>query len=536
MTNGCVRRFLVSVTTRIACASHLTTTSCKAKLRVSLTDPRNASDLFSAPGDFTTVDQSGGVQPLKTYGILRIKVQDQDNEQLDLAGDMKIYLDADKIMLPSNATGEMAPWLWWLDAKTGRWRQMGEMKQVNNSRTKRSLGGRRFYIGDIQTDKISFINIDILWKRCYVRAHAYTMTDKGLQPVVGATVTLIGKENTEQEQYYGYTEGITNKNGIACIPAWCDSNVVLQSSKMSFNADGSESVSQLNPDDTILEKLSPRLEASVVEGNESRSFQFTTKVTSQAGPIFGGDEMNKCLDLSDTLVAFRFYLNETKSKPNQVDDFGSRPPGHPLSWYTTDAGEPNQEPKKCFLKIKIEYDAPYSPAPMVSVQSFAPDRQTRYGFSLKELTSTGENSTARVWYRERSVVASACVEYRCSEIDKETFLVVTVLTKACVFPEPIRRLSPEFQAQKYGNFTNTSSRRRTSFYAPVDISDGKLGLYSGPGKIAKERCKAGTVDDVGESSGRINSDGYAVVAVDEIECYEWFESWELELPDDNGPN
>ncbi len=71
----------------------------KAKLRVSLTDPRNASDLFSAPGDFTTVDQSGGVQLLKTYGILRIKVQDQDNEQLDLADNMKIYLYADKVRI-----------------------------------------------------------------------------------------------------------------------------------------------------------------------------------------------------------------------------------------------------------------------------------------------------------------------------------------------------------------------------------------------------------------------------------------------------
>ena len=70
----------------------------KAKIRVSLTDPRNASDLFSAPGDFTTVDQSGSVQPLKTYGILRIKVQDQDNKQLDLAGNMKIYLDANKVI------------------------------------------------------------------------------------------------------------------------------------------------------------------------------------------------------------------------------------------------------------------------------------------------------------------------------------------------------------------------------------------------------------------------------------------------------
>ena len=63
-----------------------------------MTDPRNPSGLLSAPGDFTTVDQSGSVQPLKTYGILRIKVQDQDNNQLDLAGNLKIYVDANKVI------------------------------------------------------------------------------------------------------------------------------------------------------------------------------------------------------------------------------------------------------------------------------------------------------------------------------------------------------------------------------------------------------------------------------------------------------
>ena len=69
----------------------------KAKLRVSLRDRRNSSDVFSMPGDFTTVDQSGRVQPLKTYGILQVKVQDENNQKLDLAGNMKIYLDADKV-------------------------------------------------------------------------------------------------------------------------------------------------------------------------------------------------------------------------------------------------------------------------------------------------------------------------------------------------------------------------------------------------------------------------------------------------------
>ena len=69
----------------------------KAKLRVSLRDRRNSSDLFSMPGDFTTVDESGSVQPLKTYGKLQVKVQDENNEKLELAGNMKIYLDSDKV-------------------------------------------------------------------------------------------------------------------------------------------------------------------------------------------------------------------------------------------------------------------------------------------------------------------------------------------------------------------------------------------------------------------------------------------------------
>jgi len=420
----------------------------------------------------------------------------------------------------------MTPWLWWLDEKTGRWRQIGEMKPVGTSRTKRADGGRRFYIGDIQTDKITrIINIDIPWKRCYVRAQAYTKTNEITQPVVGAEIILIGKENADEEQYYGYNKAITNKNGIACIPAWCDSFVVLQSSKMSYNADGSERVIQLNADDqATLVKLSPLLEASsILKGNKSTSYQFTAKIISQAGPIFAGDETNKCHDVSDNLVAFAFYVEDNEIEVDAFDDFGSFPPGHPMSWYTADAGKPNQEPNKCFVKIKTEYywDLP----PMVSVQSYTPDVKNRYGFSIKEQTPTQERPLVDEWFS----VAFACVEYRCSQKGKDTFLVVNILSDACVFPQPIPPLS--LKAHQYKNFT--SARRSASFYAPFDVSDGKLGLYTGPGKIAEERCKAGKVISVGEGTTQITSAGYAVQAIDAIECAQ-----DLELPveEDFGPN
>ena len=387
---------------------------------------------------------------------------------------------------------------------------MGEMKPADTSRSKRAEGGRRFYVGDVQTDKISYINIDIQWKRCYVRAQAYTKTSKGTQPVVGAKVTLIGKENANEEQYYGFTEEYTNRNGIACIPAWCDSYVVLQSSKVSFNVDGNERVSQLTADDKVtLVKLSPQLEASSIpQGNKSTSYQFTAKVTSQAGLIFAGDEMHKCLDFSDNLLAFAFFLEEKEIEVDAFDDFGSYPPGHPLSWYVLDASKPNQEPNKCFMKIRTEYLFE-APVPVVSVQSFTPNQQIRYGFSLKEQTPTQE-TTAKSDEDWPLAVAFACVEYRCSEAGNDTFLVVNLLTYLCVLPRPLPTL-------RNSNFTFIK-QRSTGFYAPFDVSDGKLGLYTGPGKIAEERCKAGGEIALGESTRKITSVGYAVLASDEIEC------------------
>ena len=125
-------------------------------------------------------------------------------------------------------------------------------------------------------------------------------------------------------------------------------------------------------------------------------------------------------------------------------------------------------------------------------------------------------------------MAFACVEYRCSEKNKDTFLVVNLLTDACVFPRAIPPL--RLKKHQYNNFT-IASRRSARFYAPFDVSDGKLGLYTGPGKLAEERCKAGGEIAVGEGTTVITSAGYAVEAIDAVECApdefpEWW--WEVQ--------
>ena len=564
-------------------------------------------------------------------------------------------------MLPRNSSGEMAPWLWWLDEKTGRWRQLGEMRPASNSRTRRDSGGRRFYIGDIQTDKISpIINIDILWKRCYVRVQANVIDGKNLKPADGITVTLIGKESAAQEQYYGYTQKTTNKNGLACIPAWCDSGVVLQAGQWLHS-----SIIHANPDRTNLETLPSELETSIIESEESSSFTFTTKVTSQAGPIFSNNEINKCFDPDENVLAFKFYLKEIrrrcyvraqtyihdqsgkniepdhmalvtliendntdpakypygypegwansygkacieawcgsevslqakrsseydakpwfqlksdktsldklpreleasvtlnsftfttkvtsevgpifyswdgcaslddsllafkfyytdikpfiKPQPKEIDEFGTRPPGHPLSWYTSDATEPSQEVNKCFAKVKI-YSNQGIPVPMVSVHSFTPDGKIRCGYSVKRPTITGVTSgLTNPLDGTNYSVSFACVEYRCSEKDRETFIVVKFLTNRC-FIGYHPGLTGKFKEQSESHrkpVSITSFADMTTFiYAPADVSDGTLGLYTGPGKIAEERCQAGRVDNIGRDGNRKpTSDGYSLLTI-----------------------
>lgn len=68
------------------------------------------------------------------------------------------------------------------------------------------------------------------------------------------------------------------------------------------------------------------------------------------------------------------------------------------------------------------------------------------------------------------------------------------------------------------------------------MSDGELGLYTGPWKIAEERCKAGGEMAVGEGTKKTTSARYAVEAFDSVECPLlpiWV--WE-DLYEGNGPN
>ena len=52
---------------------------------VSVTDSRNLSDVLSAPGDFTTTDEEGEEEILETFGMMKMKFEDENGKQLAMS-------------------------------------------------------------------------------------------------------------------------------------------------------------------------------------------------------------------------------------------------------------------------------------------------------------------------------------------------------------------------------------------------------------------------------------------------------------------
>ena len=89
-------------------------------MKIQFNDPRNERDILESPGDFTTVDEDGEEQLLRTYGVFKIKIQDENNQTLGLTENLLINIDLEQLTGEKFDESGPFPHLWWLDEKTGR--------------------------------------------------------------------------------------------------------------------------------------------------------------------------------------------------------------------------------------------------------------------------------------------------------------------------------------------------------------------------------------------------------------------------------
>ena len=187
-----------------------------ANLEVSFADPRNASQVQEADGDFTAISEEGDEQLLETFGVLKIDFTDSNGKPLQTNTDIDVMLDLDEYNITEKEAEAIK--LWYMDEKTGRWRIMDSgLKQHESRRSKRS--GRKFYFGKIDNTFYSRrTNLDKLADVCVVK---FTVEDQNADPSSSTSVRItIASEQDGLNRYYEHS---MSTGTSSCVRTFCSS-------------------------------------------------------------------------------------------------------------------------------------------------------------------------------------------------------------------------------------------------------------------------------------------------------------------------
>ena len=363
----------------------------KAKVKVQFSDPRSEQDILESQGDFTTVDEDGEEQLLRTYGLFKIKVQDENNNNLGLTKDLHINIDIEQITGETFNESTPLPHLWWLDQKTGRWVDAGQLERNSESakRRKRNLWSRAFS-GAISPENVQNVfNLDEIYDRCFAKVRATRQDGSGIP---NAKVTSIFT-NPRGQAIQGYLMRTTSSNGYRCIATQCNSHGYME-----VEEDGKP----LLPVENEVHALPPETNASIVD---TRRINFNPGARPLNGPVYQKAQASSCRRDGSGQSYFSFHSQGDAQIFNQ--GYVPQPP------FQRRFGRASNR-RRCYLKILTSGTT----STLVTAQSYSEDEGTLYGTATKQTERVNSNLYA------------ACIEHRCPERDA-TLIRFTVLTGEC---------------------------------------------------------------------------------------------------------
>ena len=363
-----------------------------AKASVSVTDPRNLSDILTAPGDFTTVNEDSREELLETFGMVKLNLEDASGKPLVMSKPMKVYLDPEKLNL-TVSDGDASVKLYWLDRKTGRWREAGYFSLEDGSKRRRRRTNRVFLAGTV-TPSIAQENLNFDRPNRIVGLRVTTAPQAD-----NVIVTAIRKDNK------GYVQRTTYQ-GVVCMEIWKDKDYYLQAQKDSKYYD---------PDESIRDYIK-HVNGSIVsiegDGETIGSFEFHSALVNPRGPIYyddgdGGSDRQKC----------EMSLNDP-NRPQKGRQFVFKPHKDSNSEYAllkvivTTAEWISQRGEYCFIKVKIT-----GRNTLFMVTSYDKNAQTVLGFHIRmpENVTSGSGSVT-------------CFQFRCPRANSRTVVLLTPMT------------------------------------------------------------------------------------------------------------
>lgn len=377
-----------------------------AKASISVTDSRNLSDVLAAPGDFSTTDEDGEEEILETFGMVKLNFQDESGKQLVMSKPMKVYLDPEKL----NLTSDVPLKLYWLDKKTGRWREAGNFELEDGSKRRRKRSPRVFFVGTV-TPAIARegLNFDAPSTRVAVRV---TTDPYPRSPgSAGAVVRVIRQEGGV---FRGYIEKTTTAEGLVCIPIWRDKTCHIQ-----VESNGKYMVP------TRMEDLPTNIQATLQE-----------KVQDNTGAVIKWIEFTSALD--ENSAASTPMYNHISTEIEQCELSQPRPEGSQFTFaepqtvsdfsILTDIRRDSWEPNGCYIKIKVNGENAIFAAESYRENDF--DETGKIGLHIRmsrTVTAGGSNIV--------------CLQFSCPTDSAYTYVKIAPLTKTCMFRGVHRDLS-----------------------------------------------------------------------------------------------
>lgn len=468
--------------------------SGQANLRLNVVNPRNMSDMETAPGDFSTIDEEGEEQMLVSSGMLNLDFEDDGGKKLSPFKPIKLYLDPEKLNISVDSNGNTTTKLWWLDSKTGRWVAASDVRMVKKISSKAKRSPTHFLLETEIVPSISRqgqFNIDVVTNFGAVRVKAPG----------GSSIRILCEEpNVTPPRYTGYLEETVGAPGFVCITVWIDRKCYMQGESSSATYLEPE-----QPDDFPASISAAVIRNSNIQGSNSGvTFSFNVKTLSD-GPIFprNQNDFRNCRNAAG-LKQFEFNPPPASLGFNlqsvRVDN-----PRNSRNWYPEDFA--------CFIKIL----ANGARSSVFLASSHRPNKRDKYGDSAA-MAQKVQGSNAFV----------ACVEIRCpgnvyhpnrtpDQIPEWTYVLVTHLTGNCDFQKNF--LPNQDDLDNKGTQCPTRSKRHspgseTWLCVPLPTSGFDIDLvYTGDKNdlsLGKNRCLNGNKKWSQGKTNQINTNGPTV--------------------------
>ena len=434
-----------------------------AKASVSVTDPRNLSDILTAPGDFTTVSEDGQEEILETYGMIKLNVEDDNGKPLVMSKPMKVYLDPEKLNL-TVSEGNASVKLYWLDRKTGRWREAGDFSLEDGSKRRRKRTDRIFLLGTV-TPSIARKHLNFDWPHLIVGLRVTVSPEED-----NVVITAIRKDNK------GYVQRTTNQ-GVVCMEIWKDKDFYLQAEKDSKYYDPDEGIK----DD--IDHINGRIVSSEGDGETIEWFEFHSAPVDERGPVYyddgyGGSQRQMC----------RRSLNAA-TRPGLGRQFVFKPHKYPNAEYTLLSVKDkslwlSSSAKLCFIRVKVTGSNILLMA--ASYDKKDTTHSEEYGFHIRTTKNTPSN-----------LESFACLQFRCPKEDDPTILLVTPMTPGvtCRHDGTDHTLEHIQSVQSYcpAGLLPTASGQELWLCIPHESTGtGHYSTYRGLGKVDGEaKCLQG---------------------------------------------